>query len=773
MNEIEQKQVKALTSALGVSERFAELLVRRGFSDPEKAKKFLFPSVDQMEDPLLLTGMEQAVQRIRTALENQEKIVVYGDFDCDGICAVSILYDYLRSRGADVSYFIPNRFEDGYGLSIECLEEIAETLFPDLIITVDCGVCSVKEAAFLDEELGIDLIVTDHHNLPDVLPQAIIVNPKSDVGLASHFLCGAGVAYKLVQALGGQEDAWKYVELAAIATVGDVVPLIGENRLITKLGLDKIRSRESINKGLRILLEAVGLARTGITSSSVAFSVVPRINAIGRLGDCSEVVSLFTDEEYVTLKGLVEKMDHVNELRKSIVDETKNEALEMMKEYDLVTHKVIMLYKQDWNAGILGLVATRLKTMFSRPAILLCGKDVLRGSSRAPEGADMTAILKSAESVLVQFGGHKGAAGLSVKQENVIQARNMMDAFVEKTYPNDLFSRKENYDLILSPEEITLSLVNEVEMLEPTGEGNRKPLFLFKSEDCPLAPFGSGDHVRCRFGSEGEIVGFNLSHLAEGMQMGGKYDLLCELSRNEFKNVEKAQMRILSVFPREFAPSDKDPELFHRYLRTFFAKEQGGEIAPVTAKECNDVLYDDDFCTLFVAFSQSGATLLKEKPFADKVKKIAYSINEDSPWNSLLYAPSEDPVAYRRIVLLDTPLGKGYPSKLAKASGGEVVVVTDNYPFLDVFRAADLSAQAINATYQKITSFLFKGGAATSPMDLMRKIEPDDLSFLIRFYVLYELGSLSIGKGFAISPQSLRDPNASMLYRRACALKLL
>ena len=211
MEEMSREIVKKLCASLGIGEIFAGLLVQRGISSAEEGKRFLYPSAEDFEDPFLLSGMDDAVKRIRAAIEAKEKIVVYGDYDCDGITATSILYDYLRSLGADVSYFIPNRFDTGYGLSTETLEEIAETLFPDLIITVDCGISSVEEALFMEEVLAIDLIVTDHHNLPSKLPQAIVVNPKLDPECRSTSLCGAGVAFKLVQALGGIKEAWKYI----------------------------------------------------------------------------------------------------------------------------------------------------------------------------------------------------------------------------------------------------------------------------------------------------------------------------------------------------------------------------------------------------------------------------------------------------------------------------------------------------------------------------------------------------------------------------------
>ena len=774
MNELNNEKIKELSAGLAVSERFAELLVRRGFDTLDSARSFLYPSRDSLEDPFRLSGMRQAVDRIRAALDAGEKIVVYGDYDCDGITATAILTDYLSSVGADVGYFIPNRFDTGYGLSTETLEEIAENIGPDLIVTVDCGVSSVEEIEYASEVLGIDLVVTDHHILPDVLPSTIVVNPRLDPESASADLCGAGVAYKLVTALGGEAASWKYIEIAAIGTIADVVPLTRENRLIVSLGLNKIHSREPINKGLRLLIESAGCKREELTATDVGFRISPRINALGRIAECNEVVTLFTTEEYVSLQGLIEKMDRVNELRKSLVDRELKEALEMMKEYDLIAHKVILLYHPEWNAGVLGLVAGRLKDRFHRPVVLLTGDDVLRGSCRSPEGVDMVAILKSAESVLVKFGGHSRAAGLTVKRENVIVARDLMDAYLESNLDHKIFARVESCDLDLSPEEVTLAFCDEISMFEPTGMGNPAPKFRFASEVTPLVPFGSGAHVKCRLNREAEIVAFRQAPLSDAIAGGGKFDLLCDCSKNVFNNRATAQMCVREVFPRELSLRSDDPALFYRYLRTLLYKEEEkASLTPISQEELATILYDDDFCTQFVAFSAENAEMvLGDAVLSQKVCYCAYGSNDDAPWNELIFAPEDDAhFGYKRIVLLDTPLCTGYAARLAKETGAEVYVVKDRYPFADLFRRADLSEQALSDTFVKIKRFLFSGGRALSPIDLMHKIEPNDVTFLLHFCILFDGKAFSIGDNFSLSPQATNTLADSVLYRRALALK--
>ena len=772
MKEFSQQTIQTFASEAGVGEILARLLLERGVDTAQKAGVFLHPKKEDFEDPFVLSGMQQAVDRIRYALDNKEKIVIYGDYDCDGITATSILYGYLLSLGADVSYYIPNRFDTGYGLTIETLEEIAETLFPDLIITVDCGISSVEEAEYLQEDLAIDLIVTDHHTLPDTLPGAIVVNPKLDPSTQSVDLCGAGVAFKVVHALGGITAAWKYVELAAVGTIADIVPLTKENRLITSLGLAKINSREEINKGLRLLIESLEL-KENPTATTIAFQVAPRINALGRLGDCSEVVRLFVSEEYLELQGLIEKMARINDMRKSLVNEIYSEAREMLKEYDLSMHKIILLYKPDWNPGVLGLVAGRLKGEFTRPVVLLCGDEEVKGSARSTESVDIYATIKSAAPLLTKFGGHKRAAGLTLPRENLIDARNLMDDFLDKNYPVEAFLRSERYDLELSADQITVRLADELQLLEPTGEGNPKPIFRFSSKEQQLLPFGNGQHLKGRISDQAEIIAFSLSHVFDALRAGVTYDYLCECSKNVYKNRERVQMRVVDLFARGFEGKDEDAGLFNRYLRSNLYKEEDCDFLSVSSSEAKDLLYDDNFCTLFVAFSSKQARILTEGlATGGKAMLAEFAKSLDAPCNEVLFAPETDPVGYRRIVLLDTPLTKGYVARLAKATNAEICVVKDAYPFQEIFRTVDLSDAAFKATYESIRRFVYSGSGAVSPMELAEKLAPDHLpDFLVRFYSLYESGSISIGTGFSIALRPFSDPGGSILYRRICALK--
>ena len=769
---ITNENVKTLVDALGISKVFAEVLVGRGIDTPEKAEAFLHPSKEMITDPLLLSGMQDAVRRIREAIEKKERIVIYGDYDCDGILATSILYDYFLSLDADVYYHIPNRFEDGYGLKTETLESIAENLFPDLIITVDCGISAVEEAEYLSEVLAIDLIITDHHTLPDILPNVIVIDPKQDEGPA-HDLCGAGVAFKLVQALAGLDDAMRYVDLAAIATIADIVPLREENRVIASLGLKKINAHYAVKKGLRMLIESCEI-EGDLLASHVGFRIAPKINAVGRIGDASEIVRLFVSDEYIELQGLVDKVTNANELRKSLVSQMYEEALEMLKEADLAVHKVIVLYKESWNIGVLGLVAARLSREYSRPTLLFAGEDVLKGSARAPEGIDLYQTIKASSSVLLGFGGHKGAAGLSVARENLIAARDLMETYLDSVYQEEDFTLRPQCEAEVSADDITIRLAEELSLLEPTGEGNRKPLFKIKSDWCQMGVMGNGAHAKGRLNAQAEIVAFNRAYLQEGIALGLHYDLISECDKEVYKNREKVKLKVSFAVPSAYRRAESNAIAYHRYLRSNVYPETG--VAPCTTisfQEIADTLYDDTFGTLFIAFSpETVERFFSNAEMKGKVDRVEYACPVDPARNTLVIAPDFIPIAYKRIILLDTPLTKGYISYLAKHTDAEIYVVKDNYPFRAEIARTDLSFEGIEKTYRAIRSFVFSGNAAASPMEFFEKFPADNIYALIsHFYVLYESGSLKVGQGFSLSPQNWTEPSASTIYRRLLALR--
>ncbi len=761
-----------LVKQLNISNEIASLLIMRGIEDTASAEAFLHPKQSNLSNPLNLAGMNDAVTRIKQAITAHEKVVIYGDYDCDGICATAIIKNYLSEQGVDVYHYIPNRYSGGYGLSIETLEEIAETYYPDLMVTVDCGISAVEEAAHMAEVLAIDLIVTDHHSLPGVLPDAIIVNPKLNIGSDAYDLCGAGIAFKLVEALAGREKAMEYVDLACIATIADIVPLTRENRVITALGLEKLNN-SSLRRGLRMLLESLEL--TKVTASDVAFKIAPRINAVGRLGECTDVVDLFTSNEYLVLECLIERINNDNAARQSISNNTYKEAAAQIKDIDFAIDKVIVLYNPDWQVGILGLVAARLCKDYHRPAILFCGEDVLKGSARSIPGVDIYKCLCNVSELLLGFGGHSGAAGLKMEFKNIIGLRSRLNDYINATYDESAFLPVYSYELAVNADNMNISFAQELQLLEPTGSGNPKPQIVVKSSDVKLTAIGATPHIKGKLNAETDVVAFGYGYLLDGINAGMQYALLADYSLDSFRNRDFVQLRVTDAVPTDYAANADDTYAFSQYMRTALF---GNELAPfikTTFDKASELFYEENFGTLFIAFSADTANKFIEncsKGANGKLSSVDYCAADLAPVNRLIIAPDTDLSSYKRIVILDTPLSKGYVSHIKQRFNGELYMVCDNYPFAKTVSAINLDSRAIADTKSVIDKFLLSGGSAKSPMDLYVKAGAgmNCNEFLAHFLIIYELGGLKVENGFALYPKAMQSAERSVLLARLNAL---
>ena len=452
------------------------LLRSRGVDTDEKARRFLDPSLSDLCDPFLLEGMDTAVRLIRNALDAGDRIMIFGDYDADGVCATAILLETLTELRAQVSFRLPDRRKDGYGLNEAAIREISEKA--RLLITVDCGISNRAEVA-LAKSLGLTVIVTDHHQLPEELPAAdAVLNPLLG-NYPCPYLCGAGVALKLCQALQGNAGLEKRLDLAAIATVADVVPLLEENRVIVREGLKRIGA--TARPGLRALLELSGTSAP-LQADSLAFRLGPRLNAAGRLGDAAVAVRLL-------LTGIPEKgyaaakqLEELNRLRQSQEREITSAAVRMIAEDpSLREDRLLLVAGEGWNPGLIGLAAGRLCEKYYRPAIVLSlpedgGPAV--GSCRSIPGVHIFNLLRDCGDLLLRFGGHAQAAGLSVARENIPALRERLSRMLAETCGEDVFIRRCEYDLELPFGNWTPETLAQLDLLEPTGCGNPPPVFL-------------------------------------------------------------------------------------------------------------------------------------------------------------------------------------------------------------------------------------------------------------------------------------------------------
>ena len=481
----EDAPVRLLSEALGIAPLLARLLCLRGLTTPDAADRFLHPSLDHLHDPFRLAGMRAAVDRLLRAIANGERIVIHGDYDVDGITATVILRRTLEMLGADVGHFVPERLRDGYGLNAPAIERLhAEGV--RLIVSVDCGIRGT-DAGRRARELGVDLIITDHHEPDDELPAAVaIINPRQpSCTYPDKNLAGVGVALKLVQALCARSgrDRWlpACVKIAALGTLADVVPLVGENRVIAKLGLELL-SRGPNKVGLRALIEASGLTGKTIDSHQVAFMIAPRINAAGRMStpDIAMRLLLASDEsEAVEARELASQLNHENQRRQQEERAIAAEARRLVEsDPDIGARSVLVVAGDGWHRGVIGIVASKLVDVFHRPSIVISIEgDAAHGSCRSIPGFDMLGALEAHAAYLEKFGGHRAAAGLTMESGKIKAFRQAVTGWAdERLGPDDLRPRL-RLDAALRFPEINAGLVEALSALAPFGAGNAKPLF--------------------------------------------------------------------------------------------------------------------------------------------------------------------------------------------------------------------------------------------------------------------------------------------------------
>ena len=543
----------ALAAGLGVPRLVARLLAARGWTDPDEARRFLEAGEASFHDPWTMKGMGEAVERIRRALRNGERILVYGDYDADGVCSTALMVRLFSRLGADFETYIPNRAREGYGLNKAAVDRAAEDGIR-LIVTVDNGISAVEEIAYARER-GIDVVVTDHHEPPDVLPEAVaLVNPKqADCPYPFKGLCGAGVAFKLAHALLGRPET-AYADLAAIGTVADLMPLVDENRAIVRIGLD--RMRRAASPGVRALAEIGGFSPAELSSGRIAFGLAPRLNAGGRLETADDALRLLVTERDEEAAALARELDRLNRERQQLVDRTTAEAEDRLLAEASARGgqlpEVLVAADAAWNTGVVGLVAARLAERYVRPAVVLAEEEatgLCRGSARSVEGFDLHAALTACRDLLEHFGGHRAAAGLIVRREHLAELARRLEALAAAWLrPEDRVPRK-RADAVCTADELTLEAVERLALLEPFGQANPAPLVVLRRAVIKeVRAIGSdGRHLRLTVEQDGhrlEAVGFGMGDLFPWLVPGLVTDLLGAPSVNEWQGIKRVQLQL-------------------------------------------------------------------------------------------------------------------------------------------------------------------------------------------------------------------------------------
>ncbi len=477
IKEYNKIKAKQLAEKLNISPLVAGILIERGFGDVKSAKNFIYGSAKPFNDPFLLKGMAKAVDRIELAISKGDQITIYGDYDVDGITASSLLYLYLKGRGGRVNTYIPNRKSEGYGLNAEALKHVSQG-GTNLVITVDCGISAVTEVIGAPENM--DIIITDHHTVPEQLPPAYaIINPKQkDCTYPFKELSGVGIAFKLCQALEKSSEWNKFIELVALGTVADIVPLLGENREIVRLGLKAMEKTKL--PGLIALMDASGCSKENISSENISFVIAPRLNAVGRLEHAQLAVELLVTEDKEKAFKIASELNRENSIRQDISRSIQREAEDLLaKEEHIDT--AIVLGSKGWHAGVIGIVASRLVDKYHLPTILLSiSGGIAKGSCRSIPALNMYDALAYGGDLLTQFGGHSQAAGLTLPEDKLAEFTVRFKEYVRKTVMPSDFLPKQEIDCIPDTA-ITMDVMNQINLLKPFGCSNAEPVFAFKN----------------------------------------------------------------------------------------------------------------------------------------------------------------------------------------------------------------------------------------------------------------------------------------------------
>ncbi len=554
--KLSKEQINILSETFNLPYEMAVLLLNRGIFGEQELAGFMKKGLDNVHNPFLLNDMDLACDRIITAINQKEKITVYGDYDVDGITSTAVLTDFLESLGADVDYYIPNRFKEGYGLNAIAINKIAKNR-AGLLITVDCGITSVGEVE-LAKTLKLDVIITDHHTCKDELPKAIaVINPKrKDSTYPFCELAGVGVVFKLILALAknmgiSTKDTFlKYVDLVTIGTIADVVPLVDENRVIVDKGITAIENTN--NNGIKALLEVSGTNNREKNAMLVAFSIAPRLNAAGRMENAKISVELFKEKDYGKAVETATYLDSLNRNRQQTEQKILEEALEEVSKFQN-EQLVYVLNHKDWHEGIIGIVASKLCEKFYRPCILLSeSENKCKGSGRSIDGLNLFDALSNCEDVLTAFGGHSLAAGLSILPENIPIFRERINKYAKQLLTEDKLIPKLYIDCKLNPKNITIEWAEAMKRLEPFGAGNEIPVFALSDAEI-ISASGLGEeakHLRIKLQKDGmtfNAVGFGMGEFLKELKSGEKIDIAYNLNINTYQGKDNLQLLIKDI----------------------------------------------------------------------------------------------------------------------------------------------------------------------------------------------------------------------------------
>lgn len=688
-----------------LDKNLVHLLYSRGIDNKDKMNKFLYPNLSNLYDPFLFENMSKVVEKIQNHLEKKSRILIFGDYDVDGITASAILIKYFNSIGANVSNFMPNRYADGYGLTIETINKIFSNKKPDLIITVDCGITAVEEVEYI-KKCGVDIIVTDHHERIEFLPDCLIINPKISETYPFKALCGAGVALKLVQALAGLNVATKYLSICAIATIADIVELFDENRAIVALGL---KDFDHLPLGLNRLMQECGIS-LNCKASDIAFKLAPKINASGRMGSAETSLELYLEENPATVKKLCGKVIEFNNYRQQLCDRVYTDVKQDLKTRDIFKISAIIMSSPEWDSGILGIVSARIAEEYHRPTFLFSQVgDELTGSCRSVNGVNVHTLLSNESHLLTKFGGHPMAAGLTLKVENYDEFCRLTEMYVEQNLNKADFLPTKSYDFEFEDGEITLKLVEDIDRLEPCGHLNPRPIFKFKLNRATISSLPKHPQHLVLTYPNFSLLAFNSSEKYFVLSGNTSSTILADLNIDNFRNNKRISGIVKSIdYEDIYRPSD-DEIIQAEYLKQICYPLDGSyTFNNYNRDQLIRLLLDMDknvYGTLIVANDYN--TYINFKSIYDSnniFRNRIFSINDETGLNTIILAPTNFNSfnTFSRIIFLDPILNIGYLSELKKHTKSTIYLPHFPASTFSLMKKINLSRQEFGRYFRLI-----------------------------------------------------------------------
>lgn len=762
--------IEKFTKKFNIHDDVVKTVIASGYDTEEKIDKFLNPSEKDLYDPFLLNDMQKAVDRINEAINNDEHILIYGDYDVDGVCATTILMLSLLKRTENVSYFLPDRKNHGYGLSEKSIEYVMEEYNPDLIITVDCGITNIQPVEYVFD-LGVDIIVTDHHEPKEILPNCLCIDPKLN-GYPFPGLSGAGVAFKLANALENKIDS-SYIDIVAISTVADLMPLVDENRYLVKMGLEILNTHR--RKCIEILIEACNVKEL-IDEVTIGYILAPKINALGRLSNPMKAVTLFLTDDENEMKNIIDVLLHENTKRQKLTSDFLGITEKIIKDEKLLDKKCILVHSDKFVSGISGLVASNLTNMYNRPSIVFTENgEFLVGSARSVEGINMFELLTEIkDNLIVKFGGHAGAAGVTIYKDDFDEFVSRVDKYIDENVDTDVFEEKIKYDIDVTNKNIDMEYVKAFNTLAPFGLQNEKPVFIERVQEVHPVILKGNAHMKFKVDNI-DFIYFNGAPNLDLFEEKSEKIIAFDLYINSFNGTETVSGKVNTLLTNLEKDYEKDYRAFKQLEFT-----NKGEISPLKETEWMDKLDNSlvkPFSTLilvnnkdeYIYFTEKLLPKLKNK---ENIFSIKYKYIPRNNLNSLVIFPevSVDFNNFTDIFFVGCPYANGFINYVKNVN----IHVLDKKFFSDI-KKIDLSRDVFGKYYLLLKKNVkLLSGGIMDIYETLSRVENIDLNQLVICYMVFSnLGLIirNLNDTYTIPDHIKVELNNSNIYTTLLEIK--